>query len=138
MLSWGLALEIWLDGFVLLVELGQIWNDVLDDVGVWQWVNLGLVLGINWNTACFFVSSCLDCPSTRLYARGGGFGNKAFIAGIYLHKQARVLTPSMFMAQDPQIPSLQERRKVRVGSTSFLMRMSASNIIGPVLLRSKV
>ena len=60
------------------------------------------------------------------------------MAGIYLHKQARVLTPSMFMAQDPQIPSLQERRKVRVGSTSFLMRMSASSIIGPVLLRSKV
>lgn len=44
----------------------------------------------------------------------------------------------MFIAQLPQIPSRQLRRKVRVGSTSFLMRMSASNIIGPVLFRSKV
>lgn len=138
MLSWGVALEIWLNGLVLLVELGQIWDEVLDDVGVWQWIDLRLVLGINWNTACFYVSSCPDCPSTRLYERDGGLGNKASIAGIYLHKQARVLTPSMFMAQDPQMPSLQERRKVRVGSTSFLMRMSASNNIGPVLLRSKV
>lgn len=71
MLSWGVALEIWLNGLVLLVELGQIWYDILDDVGVWQWVDLGLVLGIDWNTACFFVSSCPDC-STRLYARNGG------------------------------------------------------------------
>ena len=76
-LSRGVALEIWLDGLVLLVELGQIWDDVLDDVGVWQWVDLGLVLGINWNTACFFVSSCPECPSTRLYARYGWYGNKA-------------------------------------------------------------
>jgi hypothetical protein len=55
-----------------------------------------------------------------------------------IHKQARVLTPSMFIAQLPQIPSLQLRRKVKVGSTSFLILISASNIIGPVLFRSKV
>ena len=58
--------------------------------------------------------------------------------GKHIHKQANVLTPSMFMAQDPQIPSLQLLRNVRVGSTSFLMRMRASSIIGPVLLRSRV
>ena len=56
-LSWGVALEIWLNRLVLLVELGQIWNNVLDDVGVWQWVDLGLLLGIHWNAACSFVSS---------------------------------------------------------------------------------
>jgi hypothetical protein len=38
-----------------------------------------------------------------------------------LHKHASVLTPSMFMAHDPQIPSRQDRRKVSVGSTSFLI-----------------
>jgi hypothetical protein len=56
----------------------------------------------------------------------------------YLHKQARVLTPSIFMAQLPQIPSLQLLRNVNVGSTSFFILIKASNIIGPVLFRSKV
>lgn len=55
-----------------------------------------------------------------------------------LHKQANVLTPSMFMAQDPQIPSLQLLLKVKVGSTSFLILIRASSIIGPVLFRSSV
>lgn len=83
-LSWGVTLEIWLDRLVLLVELGQIWNDVLDNVGVWQWVDLGLLLGIDWNTACSFVSSC--CPSTPP-ARAMR-GNKAFIVGnTYTSKQ---------------------------------------------------
>lgn len=30
----GVALEVGLDGFVLLVELGQIWDEIFDDVGV--------------------------------------------------------------------------------------------------------
>ena len=55
-----------------------------------------------------------------------------------VHKQASVLTPSMFIAQLPQIPSLQLRLNVKVGSTSFLMRINASSIIGPVLFRSSV
>jgi len=55
-----------------------------------------------------------------------------------LHKQAKVLTPSIFIAQLPQIPSLQLLLKVSVGSTSFLIRMSASSIMGPVLFRSSV
>jgi hypothetical protein len=52
--------------------------------------------------------------------------------------QARVLTPPMFMAQDPQMPSLQDRRKVKVGSTSFLIFTKASNTIGPTVFRSRV
>ena len=32
---------------------------------------------------------------------------------------AKVLVPSIFIAQDPQTPSRQERRSVRVGSSSF-------------------
>jgi len=34
----------------------------------------------------------------------------------------------MFIEQDPQIPSLQDRRKVSVGSISFLILISASRI----------
>ena len=45
--------------------------------------------------------------------------------------QAKVLVPSMFMAQEPHTPSRQERRKVRVESTSFLILISASRTIGP-------
>lgn len=30
----GVALQVWFDGFVLLVELGQIWDEVFDDIGV--------------------------------------------------------------------------------------------------------
>ena len=51
---------------------------------------------------------------------------------------ARVLTPPMFMAQDPQIPSRQDRRKVRVGSCSFLILTKASNTIGPTAFKSRV
>jgi len=51
-------------------------------------------------------------------------------------RQASVLVPSMFIAQEPQIPSRQERRKVRVGSTSFLILISASRTIGPHASRS--
>lgn len=53
-----------------------------------------------------------------------------------LHKHASVLTPSMFMAHDPQIPSRQLRRKVRVGSCSFLILIKASKIIGPQAFKS--
>ena len=49
------------------------------------------------------------------------------------HKQARVLSPLMFMAQEPQIPSRHERLKVRVGSTSFFILMRASRTMGPHL-----
>ena len=49
---------------------------------------------------------------------------------------ARVLTPPMFMAQEPQIPSRQDLLKVRVGSISFLILMRASSTIGPQAFRS--
>lgn len=55
-----------------------------------------------------------------------------------VHRQANVLTPSIFIAQLPQIPSRQLRLNVNVGSTSFLILISASSIIGPVLFRSKL
>lgn len=51
-------------------------------------------------------------------------------------RHASVLTPSMFIAHDPQMPSRHERRKVSVGSTSFLIFRIASRTIGPHLERS--
>jgi len=46
-------------------------------------------------------------------------------------RQAKVLFPLMFIAQEPQMPSRQDRRNVSVGSISFLILISASNTIGP-------
>ena len=51
--------------------------------------------------------------------------------------QASVLVPSTFMAQEPQIPSRQLRRKVSVESTSFLILLRASKTIGPQRSRSR-
>jgi hypothetical protein len=53
-------------------------------------------------------------------------------------RQASVFTPSMLMAQEPQIPSRQERRNVSVESISFLMVISASSTIGPQASRSNL
>jgi hypothetical protein len=39
-------------------------------------------------------------------------------------RHARVFSPAMFIAQLPQMPSRQERRKVRVGSISFWRSVS--------------
>src|SRR5688572_16691312 len=49
---------------------------------------------------------------------------------------ASVFVPSMFIAHDPQMPSRHERRKVSVGSISFLILISASRTIGPHVARS--
>ena len=42
----------------------------------------------------------------------------------------------MFIEQEPQMPSRQERRKVSVESISFLILISASRTIGPQVARS--
>jgi hypothetical protein len=46
------VLKVWLDGFVLLVEVGQIRNDVLHDVSVREGIDLRLLAGIGGNPAC--------------------------------------------------------------------------------------
>ena len=45
--------------------------------------------------------------------------------------QARPFLPFMFIEHEPQMPSRQDRRKVSVGSISFLILNSASSTIGP-------
>jgi hypothetical protein len=47
----GLALQEGLDGLVLLVELGKIGNEILDDVGVRERVDAGLGLCVGGNAA---------------------------------------------------------------------------------------
>jgi hypothetical protein len=51
-------------------------------------------------------------------------------------RQASVLVPAMFIAQEPQTPSQQERRNVRVESISFLILIRPSRTIGRQVLRS--
>jgi hypothetical protein len=45
--------------------------------------------------------------------------------------QASVLVPSMFIAQEPQMPSRQDRRSVSVASILFLIHNNPSSTIGP-------
>lgn len=46
------ALEVWLDGFVLFVEVSQVWHEILDDVGVREGVDAGLFARVGGNAAC--------------------------------------------------------------------------------------
>ena len=48
-----------------------------------------------------------------------------------LQRHASVFWPLMFMAHEPQMPSRHERRKVSVGSISFLILMRASSTCMP-------
>lgn len=48
----GGALEEGLDGFVLFVELGEVGDEVFDDVGVGEGVDAGLVGGVGGDAAC--------------------------------------------------------------------------------------
>ena len=47
----GITLQVRLDGLVLLVEEGQIRDEILDDVGVRQWVDARLGVGLSGDTA---------------------------------------------------------------------------------------
>lgn len=50
--SWVVvSLQVWLDGLVLLVEVGQIRNQVTHNVHVWQGVDLGALAGVVVDTA---------------------------------------------------------------------------------------
>ena len=51
------ALQVWLDGFVLFVELGQIRDEIFDNVGVGERVDAGFVGCVWWDAACTYRSS---------------------------------------------------------------------------------
>lgn len=120
----GVALEIGFDRFILFIEVGEIGDEVFDHIRVWKGIDAGLFGRVGRDTAC----------ERRLI--GGLTDGGRVEEGV--HRHARVLTPSIFMAQLPQMPSRQLRRNVRVGSTSFLIRIKASSIMGPVLFKSRV
>ena len=50
----GFSLKVGFDGFVLLVELGQIRYKVFDDVGMRKGVDAGFLFGVGWNAACWY------------------------------------------------------------------------------------
>ncbi len=52
----GGALQVGLDGFVLFVELGEVWDEVFDDVGVGEGVDAGFVLGVGGDATCAWFS----------------------------------------------------------------------------------
>lgn len=52
-------------------------------------------------------------------------------AALMGQRHASVFVPSMFIEHEPQMPSRQERRKVSVGSISFLILIRASRTMGP-------
>lgn len=58
-LGGGITLQVRLDGLVLLVEEGQIRDEILDDVGVRQWVDARLGVGLGGDTAWSRVSKWL-------------------------------------------------------------------------------
>src|SRR5258708_30564398 len=51
-------------------------------------------------------------------------------------RHANVLTPAIFIAQEPQTPSRQDRRNDNVGSIWSLILTNASRTIGPQWSRS--
>jgi hypothetical protein len=56
-LGGGIALQVRLDRLVLLVELGQIGHEILDNVCVWQWVDARLLGGVCGNATCPVVNT---------------------------------------------------------------------------------
>jgi hypothetical protein len=71
------VLQIGLNGFILLVELGEIGDDVFDDVGVGERVDLGLLLGVGWDSACSSLSAHIqNTPDIRIRASIEPRGNE--------------------------------------------------------------
>jgi len=48
---WAAALEVRFDRFVLLVELGEVWDEVLDNVGVRKRVDAGFLRRVGGDAA---------------------------------------------------------------------------------------
>ena len=49
--GFGLTLEIRFDGFVLFVELGEVRDEVFDDIGVREGVDAGFMGDVWWDAA---------------------------------------------------------------------------------------
>jgi len=49
--GFGVAPEIGLDRFILLIEVGEVGDEVFDHVGVWEGIDAGLFGRVGWDTA---------------------------------------------------------------------------------------
>lgn len=93
----------------MLVELGEIGDDVFDDIGVWKRVDLGLFGGISWNAAylhislasLFSISCCVD--NEKWMESGKHTQTSQRINSINIHGTASTDTL-------PTTPSKRERR----------------------------
>lgn len=47
----GVPLKIWFDGRVLFVKVGQVWDEILDDVGMGKRVDTAFFGSVRWDTA---------------------------------------------------------------------------------------
>lgn len=145
-------LQVRLDGLVLRVERRHVGHEVLDDLHVRQRVDLVRLRAGEGAVP-------LAGAGARRRGRGGRTLATSFLSMYVRH--ASPFVPSMFIAHEPQMPSRQElrraegageslgggrpaspptpsthRRKVRVGSCSFLILSRASKSIGPHWSRS--
>lgn len=89
------------------------------------------VIDVELKTVDFSVPVSVPVPGSVEFKENGMestvFGDVFSI----LVRQASPFFPSIFIAQEPQIPSLQDRRKDKEGSESFFILIKASKTIGP-------
>ncbi|KAE8706684.1 TPX2 family protein, putative isoform 3 [Hibiscus syriacus] len=119
----------------------------------WIWesgtVNEGLT-PLNYPFVFLLYASCPLLGLVGASILVGHINTKSFITNIcgngvivvsdapesILVRQANPLQPLMFVAQEQQIPSRQEQRKVSVGSISFLILIRALSTMGPHSFKS--
>jgi hypothetical protein len=71
------VLQVGLNGFILFVKLGEIGDDVFDDVGVGERVDFGFLLSVGWDSACSSLSAHIHKPpDIRIRASIDTRGNK--------------------------------------------------------------
>lgn len=76
----------------------------------------------------YFHDYCHDVPFRPLIEK-----KKLNFEPYTYRRHASVFSPPMFMEHDPQIPSLHDLLKVKVGSISSFILINASKTIGPHL-----
>jgi hypothetical protein len=110
-----------LNRFVLSIEIAHIRHQILYNIHVRKRMNLYRLVQICIN----FTVERLKNLTTEIHQL------KSIIECYLMH--ARELQPPIFIAQEPQMPSLHDLLNVSVGSISLLILIKASRTIGPHL-----
>lgn len=97
-LGLGVTLQVRLDGLVLLVEIRQVGNQVLDDVGVRQRVDARLLPRVGRDTACVSMLAAPSChrPDTP------GFKHTQASQGVDTVNVHRTATADTLSAASPE------------------------------------